>query len=130
MTQTLPSSMWFWLLFFSAAALGGMLRFWLTNRVSRTLGMALPWGTLLVNCSGAMALGFFAARLTVAEQAQLIWLVLGIGFLGAYTTVSSFSLQTLSLWQAGRRQRAFLNVILTLLLGVASVTLGFYWGQK
>ncbi|MDP4537298.1 fluoride efflux transporter CrcB [Alkalimonas collagenimarina] len=130
MSQILPTSVWFWLLFFSAAALGGILRFWLTNLVSRKLGMALPWGTLLVNCSGAMALGFLAARVAGAEQAQLVWLVLGIGFLGAYTTVSSFSLQTLSLWQAGRRQRALLNVILTLLLGMASVTLGFYWGQE
>lgn len=129
MSQILPTSVWFWLLFFSAAALGGILRFWLTNLVSRQLGMAMPWGTLLVNCSGAMALGFIAARVAGAEQAQLLWLVLGIGFLGAYTTVSSFSLQTLSLWQAGQWQRALFNVLLTLLCGLASAILGFYWGS-
>ncbi|SDZ95385.1 fluoride efflux transporter CrcB [Alkalimonas amylolytica] len=129
MSQILPFSAGFWLLFFSAAALGGIVRFWLMNFLSRKLGMALPWGTLLVNCSGAMTLGLLAARVAEAEQAQLLWLVLGIGFLGAYTTVSSFSLQTLSLWQAGQWQRALLNVLLTVLLGLAAVTLGFYWGQ-
>ncbi|MCH8538109.1 MAG: fluoride efflux transporter CrcB [Alkalimonas sp.] len=128
MSQALPFSVWFWLLFFIAAALGGILRFWLTNLVSQKLGMVLPWGTLLVNSSGAMALGFLAARLADAEQAQLVWLVLGIGFLGAYTTVSSFSLQTLSLWQAGQWQRALLNVLLTLLIGLVAITLGFCWG--
>lgn len=117
------------LLFFVTAALGGILRFWLTNVLGRRLGMALPWGTLLVNCSGAVALGFLAARLGRVEQPEVLWLVLGIGFLGAYTTVSSFSLQTLSLWQAGQWQRALLNVLLTLMLGLLSIAVGFYWGH-
>ncbi|MEN3157353.1 fluoride efflux transporter CrcB [Alkalimonas sp. NCh-2] len=117
------------LLFFLAAAGGGMLRFWLSNVLSRRLGMVLPWGTLLVNCSGAVALGFLAASLARAEQAELLWLVLGIGFFGAYTTVSSFSLQTLSLWQAGQWQGALINVLLTLSLGLCSAALGFYWGH-
>lgn len=129
MSQILLTSVWFWLLFFSAAAFGGTLRFWLTNLISRQLGMVLPWGTLLVNCSGAMALGFLAASATGAGQTQLVWLVLGIGFLGAYTTVSSFSLQTLSLWQAGQWQRAALNVVLTVLCGLAAAIVGFYWGK-
>ncbi|MEE2023417.1 fluoride efflux transporter CrcB [Alkalimonas mucilaginosa] len=116
------------LLFFLAAAGGGMLRFWLSNQLSRWLGMALPWGTLAVNVSGAFAIGYLVALLLAGANSSL-WLIVGIGFLGAYTTVSSFSWQSFSFWHSGRTARAMANVMLTLLLGIIAVAFGFYWGQ-
>lgn len=116
------------LLFFLAAASGGMLRFWLSNQLSRWLGMALPWGTLAVNVSGAFAIGYLTAWLLAGTNSSL-WLIVGIGFLGAYTTVSSFSWQSFSYWLSGRRARAIAYTFVTLLLGIIAVAFGFYWGQ-
>lgn len=116
--------------FFSAAAFGGIVRFWLTSAVSLKLGMVLPWGTLLVNCSGALLLGLLAARVGVDGKASVIFMVIGIGFLGALTTVSGFSLQTLSLWQAQQQKKALLNVLLTVLLGLTAVVVGYWLGLQ
>lgn len=117
------------LLFVLAAACGGILRFWLSNQLSRWLGMALPWGTLVVNVSGAFAMGYLFALL-LTGGAPSLWLIIGVGFLGAYTTVSSFSWQSFSFWHAGRRTRALANIALTLLLGIIAVAFGFYWGPR
>jgi fluoride exporter len=82
------------------SAAGGMTRFWLADAVAHRYGERFPWGTLVVNVSGALAAGICAALLSnwhTGETASLAWRLGIVGFLGSYTTVSSFSLQTLAL---------------------------------
>lgn len=106
-------------------AFGACARFWLSGVVARRIGETFPWGTLAVNVSGAAIIGLLAARFVtpegVAEPWRETWLLLVTGILGSYTTVSSFSLQTLALARAGEPWRAALNVMasLGLCLGAA-----------
>ncbi|MEQ5803739.1 CrcB family protein [Halomonas sp. H10-9-1] len=106
--------------------LGGMARLALGNAVGRRLGAQLPWGTLAVNLSGALAMGLLAGvlGLPAAGVPDTAWSLLGIGLLGGYTTVSSLSLQALSLWQQGRVAAATGYLAVTLAAGVAALSLG------
>jgi CrcB protein len=110
-------------------ALGGVARFWLSGLVARRLGEAFPWGTLAVNVTGSAALGTLAAvALDPADDTVLrlpLWLMLAVGVLGSYTTVSSFTLQTLALARAGERWSALANVALSVTLCLGAATLGY-----
>ncbi|WP_142846696.1 fluoride efflux transporter CrcB [Telmatospirillum sp. J64-1] len=101
-------------------ALGGMARFWVSGLIARRYGEDFPWGTLTVNVTGAALIGIVAALLlgpTIHHiEHPRLWVGLVVGILGSYTTVSSFSLQTLALLRAGRSSRAALNVIASLTL--------------
>lgn len=114
------------LLVMIGGAVGGMARLAVGNVVSRRLGTAFPWGTLAVNLSGALIIGLLAglAGMPLPGEEPRVWLLLAIGGLGGYTTVSSFSLQTLTLWQQGRPRAALANVAATLLPGLAAVAAG------
>ncbi|WP_404375593.1 fluoride efflux transporter CrcB [Vreelandella aquamarina] len=109
-------------------ALGGIVRFAISNAMAHVLGKAFPWGTLLVNASGALLAGWLFGVYGVPNT-QPLWLFAVAGLLGGYTTVSSFSLQTLELWQRGQAYRAALNMAATLLLGVAMAALGWWLAQ-
>jgi fluoride exporter len=114
------------------SAAGGMARFWLANAVARRYGERFPWGTLVVNVSGAVAAGMCAALLSnwhPGEGASLAWRLGIVGFLGSYTTVSSFSLQTLALAHDGAWGRAAGNVALSLGLCLGAVCLGWWLGD-
>ncbi|NVF13304.1 fluoride efflux transporter CrcB [Vreelandella maris] len=106
-------------------ALGGMGRFAVSNLLARYLGKAFPWGTLAVNASGAFLAGWLLGSLGSANAPSPLWLFTVAGLLGGYTTVSSFSLQTIELWQGGQQLRASVNVGATLLFGLAMVTFGW-----
>lgn len=106
-------------------ALGGMGRFAISNLMASHFGKAFPWGTLAVNASGALFAGWLLGSQGLASLPSPVWLFTVAGLLGGYTTVSSFSLQTLELWQGGQALRAVINVGATLLLGLAMVALGW-----
>ncbi|TVU89991.1 fluoride efflux transporter CrcB [Vreelandella titanicae] len=106
--------------------LGGMGRFGVSNLMARWLGKAFPWGTLTVNASGAFIAGCLLGSQGIpSDQPSPVWLFMVAGLLGGYTTVSSFSLQTIELWQSGQALRAALNMGTTLLLGLVMVELGW-----
>jgi CrcB protein len=108
------------------SACGGMTRFFVSGWVARRVGETFPWGTMVVNVSGACVLGALAAwapRELPADWTP-VWSLLAVGFLGSYTTVSSFSIQTLALLHDGEMARAWSNVLLTLLLCLAGVSAG------
>jgi CrcB protein len=110
------------------SALGGMGRYWCSGVVARAFGETFPWGTILVNVSGSLIIGFLATlmspdgRLLVPPDARVF---LTIGLLGGYTTFSSFSLQTLNLVRDGEWLWATANVFLSLTLCLAAVWLGY-----
>lgn len=113
------------------SALGGMARFWLADAIGRRLGERFPWGTLAVNVSGALALGVLAALLlgpAGSGTGTVTWQFAVVGFLGSYTTVSSFSLQTLALAHDRAWRRAAANIILSLGLCLPAVGAGLVLG--
>ena len=111
------------------SALGGMTRYFISGFVARRVGETFPWGTLIINVSGAFLIGMFAA---IAEnQTSLLasadgWLFAVTGFLGCYTTVSSFSLQSLALARDGEAARALGYVAISVGLSLGAAALGFY----
>jgi CrcB protein len=116
-------------------AVGACARFWLSGVVARRVGETFPWGTLAVNASGALAVGFLAALLLAPHGAAAggrgtPWLALVVGVLGSYTTVSSFSLQTLALLRGGEGGRAALNVLATLVLCLGAAVAGLLGGAR
>ena len=112
------------------SALGGPARFFVSGFVGRRIGETFPWGTMVVNASGAFVIGLVAAiyaaggALAVPEA----WQFAVTGFLGAYTTVSSFSLQTLALARDGQILGAGGNVLLSLTLCLCGAAAGFAAG--
>ncbi len=109
------------------SALGGMARYGCSDVVARVMGYTFPWGTLLVNVTGSLIIGFFATiagpdgRMFVGETAKQFVM---IGVLGGYTTFSAFSLQTLALVQDGEWLHAGANVAASVVLCLAAVWIG------
>src|SRR5713226_5507928 len=91
----------------------------------------LPWETMVINVSGAFVIGVLAASAAGhgALAAVRPWQFAVTGFLGCYTTVSSFSLQTLALARDGEMARASGNLLLSLILCLAAVAAGFAVGS-
>ena len=110
----------------TGSALGAVARLWLINQVQRALPAQFPWGTLVVNVSGAVLIGLLAGSLAAQADAQdsALRAALMIGMLGSYTTVSSFSVQTLALWQARQPRLAVANALASLTLCLAGAALG------
>jgi CrcB protein len=108
--------------------LGSAARYACSSLAASALGETFPWGTMLVNVAGSFVIGFFAT-LTGPDGRYLvpgdIRQFVMVGICGGYTTFSSFSLQTLSLVQDGELVRAGANVVLSVVLCLVSVWLGF-----
>lgn len=114
------------------SAVGGVLRFWLTNWMARLVPNHVPLGTMVVNVTGSFAIGVVAAALLNRSHpgASTIWpALLMTGLLGGFTTFSAFSLQTLLLLHEGRWVDAGANVALSVLLCLAAVWLGWQIGM-
>jgi CrcB protein len=119
-----------WLLVCVGAAIGGMLRHVLSGWVGRHVGERFPWGTFVVNTSGALVMGLLLGSRDVLHAAEGdLWLLLGVGLLGSYTTASSLSLQTLSLAQGREYRAAAAYVLLSLLAGIPACLLGAWLGS-
>lgn len=112
----------------AGAALGGMLRYYLSGVVLRLAGGIFPWGTLVVNVTGCLFIGFFAAlagpegRLIVPPHIRLFVMT---GFCGGYTTFSTFSFETLRLVQDGEWMYAGWNVASSVAMCLAGVWAGY-----
>lgn len=108
------------------SAAGGAARFFVSGLVARRVGETFPWGTMVVNVTGAFAIGVLsvlAATHPLLAHPQA-WALAVTGFLGSYTTVSSFSLQTLALLRDGEWGRAAGNAFLSVSLCLTAATLG------
>lgn len=116
-----------WLVWVGVAFLGGcgaLARFGLTLAVADRLHPHLPVGTLAVNVSGAFLLGLLAGA-SVDGDARLLF---GAGLLGAYTTFSTWMVETQRIGEAGKRRIAVANVVLSIALGLGAVALGRWLG--
>jgi CrcB protein len=108
--------------------LGGVARYFLSGVIARRVGETFPWGTLFVNVSGAFLIGIFGGL--AEDNASMLaspdpWLFAVTGFLGCYTTVSSFSLQTLALAKDGETNRALGYVAISVAFSLVAAAAGF-----
>lgn len=112
-------------------AVGALMRFWVAGWVYGLLGRGFPWGTLVVNVSGSLVMGLLyvllVERMNVAPEWRALLLV---GFLGAFTTFSTFSLETLNLIEDGQLLRAMMNVLLSVVLCIAAAWVGMVLGRQ
>jgi CrcB protein len=116
----------------AGAIVGTPLRFFVARVVGLRVGETFPWGTLVVNVTGCFIMGLVAAY---AKKHGLsgnsdYWLLCATGFLGSYTTVSSFALQTLALARGGESRSALGNIVLSVGLCLGAVALGFAGGIR
>lgn len=118
-----------WLRELAAVAGGGALgatgRHLLSQAVYQTLGRGFPWGTLAVNVVGSLILGAVYILLTQRSAGSEMWRpLIVVGFLGALTTFSTFSMDTLVLLEQGRLLRAGTNVLANVGLCIGAAWLG------
>lgn len=110
---------------FIGAGLGGALRHFVGWASLRLLGPNFPYGTLFVNIVGSMLMGLFIALLAARNlPGQNVRLFLTTGFLGGFTTFSTFSLDTITLWERGQIAACVSYVLISLavsLLGLFGV---------
>ncbi|MCC5015813.1 MULTISPECIES: fluoride efflux transporter CrcB [unclassified Legionella] len=110
--------------------LGAVARFATVSIMHRVLGSRYPYGTWVVNSLGSFLAGFLIILLTERFAVGDYWrLVLVVGFLGAYTTFSSFAWETWVLYQNGQVLAAALNILFNNIGSLAMVLLGIYCGR-
>lgn len=107
------------------AAVGANLRYGITLWATQRFGPLFPYGTLLINLLGCLAIGVLltlaASRVAMSEPVRLL---LVTGLLGGFTTFSSFGYETYVMIQEGRWQAAALYVVVSVLLGLLAVFIG------
>src|SRR3954452_7081048 len=108
-------------------ALGTAARLWFSGLVGRHFGETFPWGTLFVNVSGSLIIGFFSTitdpggRMFVGPSGRQFFM---FGICGGYTTFFTFCLQMLKLLQEGELAHAEINIIGSVLLCLVAVWIG------
>ena len=119
---------------FILISLGGILgantRYWLGGWAAQRWGTTFPFGTLIINMSGRLVLGFFLTLTTERFLLDPRWRVLFvIGFLGAYTTFSTYTYESVNLMLNGQWQLGLLNLLGSALLGGVAVAIGIFLGR-
>ena len=112
-------------------AIGALMRFYASTGIYAFLGRGFPYGTLFVNISGSIVMGLlyvlFIDRLQVSPEVRSALLV---GVLGAFTTFSTFSIETLNLLENGELGKATLNIVLSISLCLLGAWLGMLAGRQ
>ena len=112
-------------------AFGAVGRFASSQWIYSLLGRSFPYGTLFVNFIGSFIMGFLAILLIerIAAGPELRAFLL-IGFLGSFTTFSTFSLETVHLFSNGESLKAFINMLLSVFVCVTACWLGMILGRQ
>lgn len=109
----------------AGGAFGTVLRWYAGQWTSPSV----PWGTWAVNIAGSLFLGLAVGALGT-RAAGTVWVNgLTVGVLGGFTTFSTFTLQSVELWESGRPQWAAINVIVSILFGVTAAAAGLAAGR-
>jgi CrcB protein len=116
-----------YLIVFLGAGLGGALRHGVNLASARLFGLDFPWGTLIINIVGSLAMGLIAEYLALKAGASQMWrLFLTTGILGGFTTFSAFSLDAALLWERGATGQAALYVAASVALSIAGLFFGMW----
>ena len=112
-------------------AIGAIFRYGMSNGVYRLLGRDFPYGTLVVNILGSLLMGLFFVILVERMAVSAEWrLAILVGLLGSFTTFSTFSIETLTLFDAGLPLKAVLNIVLSVVLCLTATWLGITIGRQ
>jgi len=106
--------------------IGSVLRFLVDRAVARRAARPFPFGTLAVNISGAALLGFLGG-LALSKDAALL---AGTAFVGAYTTFSTWMLETQRLGEERQMRPVFANIVVSIVLGLAAALLGQWVAEQ
>jgi CrcB protein len=107
------------------AAVGAPARYLVDRFVQGRHDALLPWGTVCVNVVGSFALGLLTGLAARHDVPGAVMTTLGTGFCGALTTYSTFSYETLRLYEDGARLYAAANIVLTLVAGLTAALAGY-----
>ena len=113
----------------ATGALGAAARYLIVEWIARWPVRRFPLATFLINITGAFALGFLTTAIASAAQFDMR-LLLGVGFLGGYTTFSTLSYETVAQGRRGESLYAWLNAGGSLLAGVVAAALGLALGLR
>jgi CrcB protein len=110
---------------------GALSRYYITRWCLQWLGTGFPYGTLIINLSGALVMGFFAAfTMERAIASPDLRALVAIGFLGAYTTFSTYALDTTTLFHSGHWGKSLIYWSGSAILGVFCLELGSALARK
>ena len=119
------------LLIATGGALGAVSRYLVSTGVHGLLGRGFPYGTLSVNVLGSLLMGFLYILLLERLDPGAHWRpLLLVGFLGAFTTFSTFSIETINLMEGGELFRAMLNVLASVSTCIVACWIGVILGRQ
>ena len=111
--------------------LGAVTRFWLGGFISNRLGTRFPYGTFIINITGSFLIGLIITLLAEKAHWSPNWrYLIPIGFIGAYTTFSTFEYETFRNVQDGQLLTASLNIALSVMIGFVAVWCGVMVGRN
>jgi CrcB protein len=124
-------TIWHWLIIGFGGGLGAMARFATVNWVNRLHGSLFPWGTFTVNVVGSFIMGLAFVLLTIKypQVPGSFSSFVRVGFLGAFTTFSSFALESLSLFQQHYAIVALMYMVASVLVCLIAVSIGYGLGK-
>lgn len=115
----------------AGGATGALMRYWMSNGIYVLLGRGFPYGTLTVNVVGSLLMGFCYVFMIERMDVSVEWrAALMIGLLGAFTTFSTFSIETLNLLESGEQMKAALNILLSVTLCILGCWIGMIVGRN
>ncbi len=113
------------LLLVSGGAIGTVARYLISGVAQKYMGSGFPWGTLVVNVTGAFIIGLIWGLFETVEIRSGFRIFVFIGILGGFTTFSSFALETMNLYKQGEIKMAILNILANNILAIVLVFVGF-----
>jgi CrcB protein len=108
---------------------GAIARYMIGTYIGSRFGIRFPYGTFVINISGCFLVGFVVTLLARSTASQYWRYLIPIGFIGAYTTFSTFEYETLRAVQDGQITTGLLNVVLSVVVGFAAVWVGAAIGR-
>lgn len=112
-------------------SVGAVMRYLASTSVYQLFGTDFPYGTLTVNVVGSLLMGFISILLLERMMIAEFWRpIIIIGFLGAFTTFSTFSMETFNLIEAGEMAKAFMNMLFSVVLCLAATWIGVIAGRQ
>jgi fluoride exporter len=118
------------LLVAGGGAFGSLARYGIGEWTRTRFGESFPWGTLVVNVAGSLLLGLLLGLALSGKTSRPTRALIGTGFLGAFTTFSTFSAESYALIEGGKLGAAAANVSANLVVGLLAAALGFALGRS